>query len=128
MKITAMRPVEMEVDAIRCILPVRYEEEDIPNDFPFRRDDLWDITLDLATGKIRNWPGPAAEVHMKVVDSGAYSLMHHNQVVATIEGYVPKCIPEEYGDYVVFDIAADGKLKGWKPDACDIREAFFPDE
>lgn len=117
---------ELEVDGIRCVLPVRYEEEDMPNDFPFREGDTWKVTLDLNTGKIRDWPGPAAEVHMKVVDMGCYYLLSGDRIVAKLEEeYVPGCIPEEYGDYVTFDIAADGTLKGWKPRASEVFESFF---
>ena len=60
------------------------------------------------------------------MDGGVYKLLCGEHVTATRHDYVPNCIPGKYGDYVVFDIAEDGTLKGWKPDACDIQEAFFP--
>lgn len=37
MKITMTKSVEFHVDAIRCEMAVRFGEEDIPNDFPFRK-------------------------------------------------------------------------------------------
>lgn len=130
MFITLNRPVEVEVDAIRVEVAVRNEEEDMPNDFPFREGDMWDVTLDLATKKIRGWPqGRTANLHMKVVDSGNYYLMAADRVESRImQDYVPSCIPGEYGDYIVFNIGADGTLIGWEPLEHKIAEAFFPED
>ncbi|MDE2426755.1 MAG: hypothetical protein KGO96_12710 [Elusimicrobia bacterium] len=121
-------PTDIDVDAIRCVVPVRYDDQDIPNDFPFRKGDIWDVTIDIATRKIRNWPKRAAQVHMKICDDGSYYLMSGDKVVASINGdYVPGCIPQKYGDYIVFNILEDGTLNGWTPDAGEIKESFFRD-
>lgn len=115
MKITVTIPTEIEVDSIRINIPVRYDEEDIPNDFPLRTGDIWKGTLDLETGRIRNWPeGKEGYLHMKVCDDGIYTLMNGDEEVACInENYVPSCIPGEYGDYVILEIDEHGTVKGW---------------
>lgn len=123
--------VKSEVEAvfIRCECAVRYDEEDIPNDFPFRKGEMWDVTVDLATGKILDWPqGKTGSCHMKVCDEGTYSLLDASKrVIATREqDYVPGCIPGSYGDYIEFDIGADGTVANWKQ-FCDVEsvsEAF----
>lgn len=128
MKLTVKLPTEIEVDAIKCVLPVRYEEEDIPNDFPGRSGDMLTLTLDLATAKVRDWPAGDMDCGMKVVDTGSYYLLNGETVVAKLEGdYVPSCIPQRYGDYVDFKIEEGGALRGWKPDALKVRRSFFPD-
>ncbi len=126
MKFMINQPVEVEVDAIRCVLPVRYEEEDIPNDFPLRRGDVWEITFDVQTGIIRGWPqGRQDNVQMKVVDGGSYYLMSGEKVIAELEqDYVPSCIPGDSGDYVNFDIDEFGKITNWEFDAKDIAASF----
>jgi len=115
MKLTINRPVQVEIVAIKCELPVRYDEEDIPNAFPLRQGDMWIGTVDIETGIIRNWPlGQSGAMHMKVCDEGVYSLLGANdEVVARTEGYVPSCIPGLYGDYVEFGIDETGKVARW---------------
>ncbi len=130
MKVTVKRPVEIDVKFLRIEAAVRYEEEDIPNDFPFRTGDVWDVLVDIETGIIVDWPqGRAADVHMKVCDEGSYHLLDANKVVhASIEqDYVPNgVIPGSYGDYIEMTILEDGRIKEWpkKPDL----EAFFRDD
>jgi hypothetical protein len=133
MKLTAKRPADLDVAAIRIVAAVRYEEEDIPNDFPFRRGDVWDVTVEADTGRIRGWPeGRTGDVHMKVADQGSYYLLDkEGKVIASREeDYVPRCIPGEYGDYLIFQIRPDGTVKDWghyfMPNA--IRESFFGDD
>jgi hypothetical protein len=129
MKLKATIPTELEVDAIRCHVAVRYGEEDMPNDFPFRTGDMWDVTIDLKTRKIRSWPARAENIYMKICDEGNYYLMAGDRVVASREGdYVPDCIPGEYGDYIDFKILEDGTLDGWEPDADQIKESFFRED
>lgn len=40
------------VKYIRLVLPVRYEEEDMPNCMPFRNGNIFDITYDVKSGDI----------------------------------------------------------------------------
>jgi hypothetical protein len=128
MQLTVKKPVTINADAIRCILPVRYGEEDIPNDFPGRKGDVLTLTLDLNTGRAREWKPEfgESEVQMEVCDEGTYILLDGQAVVAKIEqNYVPDCVPGEFCDYVAFKIRADGTLVDWDPDAKTIAEAFF---
>lgn len=130
MKVTVTKPVEIDVKTIRISAAVRYEEEDMPNDFPFRKGDVWDITVDVETGKIKDWPeGVEHDLHMKVCDCGSYWLYDANgQMVGWIdENYVPNgIVPGSYGDYIEMQIAADGTITNWpkKPDV----SAFFPQD
>lgn len=129
MNITATVKQKICVDAIRCVLPVKYDDEDMPYDFPFRRGEIWDVTIDLNSRKIRNWNGPAIELSMKVTDGGCYYLLSGVNQVAGIEAdYVPECIPQRYGDYIEFTILEDGTLDGWRPDPVSIAECFFKRE
>jgi len=124
-----MVPKEIEIDAIRIQVDVRYEEEDMPNDFPFRRGDIWDVTVNLDTGEIQGWPkGKEAKLYMKVTDCGCYHLMSHGAIVAERnEEYVPHgVVPGEYGDYIDFKINGDGIITNW-PKRPNL-SVFFGDE
>lgn len=128
---TVTRKEQVEVSAIRITIPVRYEEEDIPNDFPFRNGDTWSATITM-DGRIVNWSdehkawfakntlmrmkGDYFLFHMKVCDTGQYELLAADgTVIVNVEDcYVPDgVIPGEYGDYVILHINADGKVLNW---------------
>lgn len=134
MEITIQRPVKVQAKAIRIDVPVRYGTEDIPEDFPFRKDDQWTVEVDIDTGKIKDWPGlpEVTEFHMKVTDAGVYTLLgedgKHLEGSKVIEDYVPSCIPNKYSDYLEFSITKDGVIKEWKEDCSAdlVAEAFFP--
>ena len=117
MKVTVKRPVEIDVRTLRLSVPVRYEDEDMPFDFPFRNGDVWEVTIDIETGKIKDWPeGVEHDLYMKVVDCGSYWLYDENsQMVGWIDqDYVPNdIVPGEYGDYIDMKIAGDGTIKNW---------------
>lgn len=115
MNLTVTKRVDIPVDTLKMVLPVRYGDEDIPFDFPFRSGDSWAVEIDIATGKIKNWPGPACELHMKVCDEGSYVLYGNGEAVASIANYyVPHgLVPGSYGDYVKLIIAADGTITNW---------------
>lgn len=106
-----------EVTHVRLQLPVRFDDEDMPYDFPLREGDTWSATVELATGKIKEWPkGKSGKVDLKVVDEGIYTLLLENgHEVARVENdYVPHgVVPGEYGDYVRLDIGRDGVIKNW---------------
>ena len=130
MKFTVKRPVEIDIKFVKIEASVRYEEEDIPNDFPFRTGDMWNVLVDIETGIIVDWPqGRTADVHMKVCDKGSYYLLDaEKNVVASIEqDYVPNgIIPGSYGDYIEMTILEDGRINEWpkKPKM----DEFFGDE
>ncbi len=120
----------IEINIIHVILPVAYEEEDIPNDFPMRRGDMWEANILIDTGKIVEWPqGKTGHLFMKVCDGGTYRLIRNDGscVAQIIQDYVPNgIIPGEFGDYVDLRINAEGIITNWpkKPDV----SAFFGEE
>lgn len=127
MQVQRIKKSTVEARYIQCVLAVRYDEEDIPNDFPFRSGDVWNVTLDIDERRIVDWPaGHSAHVYMKVCDNGSYRLMDANKnLIADRENdYVPGCIPGEYGDYIDFEILNDGTLKDWEPEKDDIEDDF----
>lgn len=132
MKYTILKPTDITVTHVKLRLPVRYEEEDIPNDFPRRFGEVWDAMVNIDTGEIQDWPSdPRFEkcvLQMKVCDEGVYTLYsyfgdHWDEVAKLDQGYVPHgVVPGEYGDYVHLDIQ-HGKIVNWpkKPNL----KAFF---
>ncbi len=131
MRIQVPTTIAIEVSEIRVAVPVRYDEEDIPNKFPLRKGDMWTGTIDITTGKIRDWPaGKTGEMQMKVVDEGRYYLLNSDgEAIASIEqDYVPSCIPGEFGDYIQFIIAADGGIAGWGKFCTleNVMKSFWP--
>lgn len=121
---------EIDVDAVRIVLPIRYGDEDISYNFPLRDGDTWTATISVDSGSIDGWPlGYEAVVSMKVCDSGSYFLLDNvGEIVGSIEqDYVPNhLVPGEYGDYVNLDIGKDGFVKNW-PKRPSL-EDFFPDD
>lgn len=129
-KITVSRPVEVNARYLKAECGVRYwedaevngqkEDDDAPT-IPFASGDTWAPLIDIDAGKIVDWPeGTTASVHYKVCDAGRYSLLDENmQELVSIDGYVPPIMwPKEhgYGDYVIMDIGADGKIANWRVD------------
>jgi len=134
MKLKVPTIVEKEATTLRIQIPDRYDGEDFGENFPFHAHEQWLADIDIATGKVLNWPADAGarKLHTKVCDEGTYTLFDAaGEFVAKIENnYVPHSIvPGDYGDYVVLDIAADGTITNWKkPNAEDVSDAFFPAE
>jgi len=108
---------EVDIKKVRVSVAVRYDEEDIPNDFPMRSGNMWNATIDIETGKILDWPqGKSGNLHMKVCDEGSYYLLDENdEEVLSIEGdYVPNgLIPGTYGDYIDLKIDSTGTITNW---------------
>jgi len=128
MKFKIPRPSEIEVTMVKVILPVRYDDEDIPKDFPGREGDLWTGIIDIDTGRFHRWPESygAANLQMKVVDGGTYILYdpNGNEVARIDRGYVPNgLVPGEFGDYVDLQISKEGIITNW-PKHPDISEFF----
>ena len=138
MKAKIATTIEVNITHVLVNLPVRYDEEDIPYDFPLRVGDTWNAKIEIDTGKIEGWPqGQTGEFYMKVVDMGSYYLLDENgaPVARIVANYVPHgvipgeygVIPGEYGDYVYFKIGANGVITNW-PKRPDIREFLKQDE
>jgi len=111
---------------------VRYWEDSTVNGkedtdgslIPFRRGNDWCPVIELATGHVKDWPqGTPAEIHYKVCDDGAYWLADSTgKKLAKWKGYyVPNdllCVGDNgYGDYIIFNVAADGSIIGWQTPA-----------
>lgn len=113
-------------DAIRCRFHVGTGDADVPTDLPGRAGNEVTLTLDLEDARMRDWPaGYAVSLYVKVVDRGRYELLAGELVLAVDDGgYVPECVPNEYGDYLNLDIQADGSVSGWKPDLELILRSF----
>ncbi len=129
MKIEARQRVEIEVTAIRIEVAVKYDAEDIPYNFPLRKGNMWEATVDIDTGKIRDWPvGQTGDMYMKVCDNGTYALLGPDgKEIAKREGeYVPNdVVPGEWGDYIDLHIDANGVITNW-PKNPDVG-VFFDD-
>lgn len=130
MKHTILVEKEVEITHIRIQVAVRYDEEDIPDDFPMRSGDVWDARVNIDTGQIEDWPkGKSGRLSMKVCDEGTYTLYsyfgdHWDEITKLENEYVPnRVVPGEYGDYIDLDIDENGIIKNWfrEPDV----SAFF---
>ena len=132
MKIKVEKTIEVEVDLsfVRIQVPVRFRDEDIPYDFPNRKNDWLDLTINADTGEILDFPKNFSyNVNMKVVDEGTYTLLDQNKnEIAKIEqDYVPKVIPGEWGDYINL-IIENGYVKNWKKiNEHHVRDFFIKD-
>jgi hypothetical protein len=124
MKFTQTIQREVDVQTIDVILPVWYDDEDIPYDAPMRHGDIWWAVIDIDTGVIYNWPqGKPLNMYMKVCDSGSYILRDgDSSIIAERNDYVPHgIIPGEYGDYVELKIDETGKITNW-PKKIDLSD------
>lgn len=142
MKVTITRGFteEIEIGSIYLKIPVYFEEEDIPKDFPFRKGDIWEISF-TPEGQIIGWTqeheqwfvqnqgnfdveGLVFNLQMKVCDGGRYEVRDpEGKALLVIENdYVPHClIPGMYGDYVQLDISSTGEILNLE---LDVQEAF----
>ncbi|MCL5098505.1 MAG: hypothetical protein M1608_13440 [Candidatus Omnitrophica bacterium] len=131
MKATIKVEKQIELTSIRVTLPVCYGEEDIPNNFPLRKGDVWCAQIDLETGAVHGWPkGKSGELIMKVCDGGTYTLLDEcGGAVASIEqNYVPHgVVPGKYGDYVELIVNEDGIITNW-PKHPDVSRFFEQDD
>ena len=75
------------------------------------------MTIDLETLQVENWLFKRAlSITCKVSDQCHLEFIEENGHVENYQGYVPDFFPEEhYGDYIILQITAEGKVKGWQP-------------
>jgi hypothetical protein len=135
----------MEARYIEVSAGVRYWEdatvngrEDTEGKIPFHNGDLWEPVIELATGRIMNWPkGTEADIHYKVCDAGEYWLLNEseNRIAKWRGYYVPNdflCVNDNgYGDYIIFKVGPDGLIVGWEspyidPDEWDAAALVHP--
>lgn len=88
---------------------------------PCRVNDAWCPTIELATGRIVDWPdGITADVHYKVCDDGRYWLLDADgrRVAKYKDDYVPGSFlchgDNGYGDYIILCIGADGHIADYE--------------
>lgn len=125
MKATIMVEKEIEVKTLHVSAGVRYWEDATVNGvededgslIPCRNGDMWEPLIDVDTGVILNWKqGVVADVHYKVCDDGEYFLHDADgkRVLKYGDYNVPSFFPgEHYGDYLIMQINADGKIADW---------------
>ena len=101
---------------------------------PFRKGDHWCPTIELASGRILDWPaGVNADIYYKVVDNGEYWLADDGNAklakygtYPTRTSYVPDkflCVGDQgYGDYIILTVGTDGLIAGWKPPVINPNE------
>lgn len=126
MKTTITVRKEVEIQTLKITVPIRYSDEDMPNDYPHRESDMWSVLINVGTGQIHNWPGGVEPIsfYMKVVDSGNYELFEGvgpdnlgEPVLSILQNYVPNnLVPGEWGDYIKFDIDKNGLITNWPKD------------
>lgn len=141
---TTIKPIEITVKTTRRFYPlflrvaaeVRYWEDGTINGVedeegtlvPLRVADAWMPCIELATGRVLQWPeGTTAAVHYKVCDAGEYWLVDSDGSRLKWKGdYVPTnllCVGENgHGDYIILTIGADGMIAGWKAPTLDGEE------
>jgi hypothetical protein len=108
---------EVEIKYVKVQVPVRYEEEDIPNNFPLRNGNMWNAKIDIDNGIIIDWPkGKKGNIQMKICDEGSYYLLdeNDNMILKIEQDYVPnKLLPGSYGDYLELHIKENGVISNW---------------
>jgi len=131
-----MTDLNAEAAFIEVEAGVRYWEDATVNGvedeagtlIPLRVKDEWCPTINLAMGRVSEWPtGTTAEVHYKVCDAGRYWLLDkEGNRIATRDGYVPGqflCHGDNgYGDYIIMKIDGEGKIADYH------RPSVEPDE
>lgn len=119
---------------IRTAAGVRYWEDAVVNGvedtdgmlIPGRKGDDWCVSINLAEGRVENWPeGTEASIHYKVCDAGDYWLTDADgNDLAHRDGYVPGTFlchgANGYGDYIIMDIGGDGKIANYRRPAIDL--------
>lgn len=124
------------LETLKAYVQPRYWEDagvngviDAGADIPCRNGDMWEVEIDIPSGRILNLTqGVTAYVYFKVCDLGVYELYDEKgRMITSREGYVPKIMypgDEGYGDYDIMDIDEDGYIKDWEPNF----EGFALDE
>ena len=84
---------------------------------------VWSLDIDVDTGMVMNWPkGNTADTYYKVCDCCKVDLVvfegprTKETAFKPYDGYVPDCLSpkaEGYGDYMIMEIDADGKIVHW---------------
>ena len=148
MKLNCKQISDVPIKTIEIKVPFRYvgddDDSDVPPDFPMLDGNFWHVKIDVATGKIEDWQADKEwKLYTKVCDEGSYYFITDfkipagdtfSAIVGKIEkDYVPDCFPgENFGDYLILDIAPDGTITNWKdsdeeiisPELHDFTESY----
>lgn len=96
---------------------------------PGRSGDLWKARLNLAEGRVEDWPaGTTADIHYKVCDAGEYWLLDSaGKRLAHLAGYVPDAFichgDNGYGDYIIMSVGTDGKIANYhRPEVANLSD------
>lgn len=97
-------------------------KEDAEGKVPLRNVEDWQPTIELATGRILDWPeGIEAKIHYKVCDAGEYWLLDasRKRIAKWKRSYVPAAFldvedDDIVSDYIVLAVGADGTVIGWQ--------------
>ena len=118
----------LEPGYIELWVPVRYDDEDMPYDFPGRKDGIWNVAIDLWSHQIvidGLRPKVTINLHMKVCDEGTYKALAVGactDIVKDEQNYVPGFFPgDHYGDYLILNIQ-DGVIVNWTSSIGQVKE------
>jgi len=127
MEIEVMKPVKINVKSLLVEVPVYDFYDGEYDDLPKKVGEMWNFVIDIDSGTIIEWNHPEKyRVFLKVCDGGRYTLLDDlgKPVAEPIENYVPKCIPNEYGDYIDINILPHGIIVEWDCSNNDFSEFF----
>ena len=122
MKFTTQTPTEYKIHTITTItICIPANDDEIAPNAPMRKDDMWEIDINVDSKSVNNWPtGETMNLSACVADSGCYYLKTDTGEIITSleEEYVPnKLLPGAYGDYLELDIDEYGTINNWLKDA-----------
>eukprot|EP00919_Chromeraceae_sp_WS-2016_P016979 GHVR01040583.1.p4 GENE.GHVR01040583.1~~GHVR01040583.1.p4 ORF type:complete len:138 (+),score=15.24 GHVR01040583.1:25-414(+) len=116
-----MKEVEIDAAKVRIEFSPRYMNEVdcvFNENTPMLKDGVFSITYDIETGVVDGWPKDESfECYEKVTDGGSYYLLDSEgvEIASIVENYVPDCVNNEWGDYVIIKINDDGILENLRP-------------
>jgi len=125
MKVIVQKSTPHDAKYLMVNVPVRYEEEDMPKDFPGREGQYWTGIINIETGEWGRYlsggefthvPEIKASMFMKVADEGNYQLLDKDgEIIAeALEEYVPNFMPgDHHGDYLILEFD-NGKVTNWR--------------
>ncbi|MBF0803326.1 MULTISPECIES: hypothetical protein [unclassified Neisseria] len=130
MKIEVLKPVEIEVYAVRINAALDEESAETVPDFLLQDGGDFEILIEIDTGRVVGWQGNVpVRIADKLSDSGTYTLLDKdmNHIARLEHEYVPnRLIPGDYGDYINLKINAEGCVENW-PKQPDVSEFFEKD-
>lgn len=127
--------VEELATHIEVIAEVRYWEDATVNGvedtagilIPGRTGENWHVRIDLAAGRIADWPANTlADIHYKVCDQGQYWLVDAagERLAKYRSDYVPDAFlchgDEGFGDYIILKVGPDGAIREYERPEIDF--------